>query len=202
VFHGAESDIGLSDLGQRQAAAAADWFTALKPTAVVSSGMLRARDTAAPIATACGVPHTIELDLHERRVGAMSGTSFSSASGPWPETIARWSAGETGFTTPGAESFDQLRERLVPAIHRVVAKYSGGRVLIVAHGVVCKVLLLTLLPGYGPADWVRLGRIPNLAVSELHYDTGWAAVRLLHLPPPVAALSAGAPTGVGEKSQA
>ena len=202
VFHGAESDIGLSDLGRRQTAAVAGWFAPLRPTAVVSSGMIRARDTAAPIAAACGVPHTIERDLHERRVGAMSGTSFSSASGPWPETIARWSAGETGFTTPGAESFDQLRARLVPALDRVVAAHSGGRVVVVAHGVVCKVLLLCLLPEYGPADWVRLGRIPNLAVSELRHDTGWAAVRLLQVPPPVAALSDGAPTGVGDKSQA
>lgn len=202
VFHGAESDIGLSDLGRRQAATAADWFAPFGVTAVVSSGMLRARDTAAPIAAACGVPHLIEPDLHERRVGAMSGTSFSSEGGPWPQTIDRWEAGDTAFTTPGAESFDDLRRRLVPAFERVAAAHPGGRVVVVAHGVVCKVLLLCLLPGHGPAAWKRLGRVPNLAVSELVGNSdGWAAAGLLQVPPPVATLSAGAPTGVGEKSQ-
>lgn len=64
VFHGAESDIGLSALGERQVAAVAQWFRPLGPTAVVSSAMRRAVDTAGPIASACGVPHLIEPDLH------------------------------------------------------------------------------------------------------------------------------------------
>lgn len=202
VFHGAESDIGLSDLGRRQAAAAAGWFAPHRVTAVVSSAMLRARDTAGPIAAACGVPHLIEPDLHERRVGELSGTSFSSEGGPWPRTVDRWEAGDTEFTTPGAESFDDLRRRLVPAFRRVADAHADGRVVVVAHGVVCKVLLLCFLSGYGPAAWKRLGRVPNLAVSELVGSAeSWAARQLLQLPPPVAALSHGAPTGVGEKSQ-
>lgn len=202
VFHGAESDVGLSDLGRRQAEAAAPWFAPLAPSAVVSSAMTRARDTAAPIAAACGVSHLIEPDLHERRVGALSGTAFSSEGGPWPDTITRWVAGETSFTTPGAESFDQLRERLLPAFRRVAERFSGGRVVVVAHGVVCKVLLLSLLPGYGPADWQRLGRVANLSVSELRKaGEGWRAARLLEVPPPVAELTAGVPTEAGEKSQ-
>jgi 2,3-bisphosphoglycerate-dependent phosphoglycerate mutase len=169
----------------------------------VSSAMLRARDTAAPIAAACGVPHLIEPELHERRVGVLSGTSFSSEGGPWPETIDRWEAGDTAFTTPGAESFDDLCRRLVPAFLRLIEQHAGGRVVVVAHGVVCKVLLLCLLPGHGPGAWKRLGRVANLAVSELTLAAGgeWAAPVLLQLPPPVAALNAGAPTGVGEKSQ-
>ncbi|MBN9517886.1 histidine phosphatase family protein [bacterium] len=203
VFHGAESDVGLSDLGRRQAGAAAGWFVGRGVTAVVSSGMLRARDTAAPVAAACGGPHLIEPDLHERRVGGLSGTPFSSVGGPWPDTIDRWEAGDTAFATPGAESFDDLRRRLLPAFERVAERHAGGRVVVVAHGVVCKVLLLCLLPGYGPAAWKRLGRVPNLAVSELTRTAagGWAAAELLQVPPPVAALSDGAPTGVGEKSQ-
>ncbi|QDU21600.1 histidine phosphatase family protein [Urbifossiella limnaea] len=202
VFHGAESDIGLSELGRRQAAAAAGWFAPLGVTAVVSSGMLRARDTAAPVAAASGVPHSIEPHLHERRVGAMSGTSFSSEDGPWPQTIDRWEAGDTAFSTPGAESFDDLRRRLVPAIERVAAAHPGGRVVVVAHGVVCKVLLLCLLPGHGPGVWKQLGRVANLSVSELtRTGEGWSAAGLLQVPPPVAALTDGAPTGVGEKSQ-
>lgn len=203
VFHGAESDIGLSDLGRRQAEAAAGWFRDLGPTAVVSSAMLRARDTAGPIAERCGVPHLIEPDLHERRVGTLSGTPFSMNHGPWPETIARWAAGDTAFTTHGAESFDAIRDRVVPAFRRVAEAHPGGRVVVVAHGVVCKVLMLSLLPGWGPADWVRFGRVANLSVSELRLDGGsWAAGDLLRVPPPVAALTDGEPTGTGEKSSA
>jgi 2,3-bisphosphoglycerate-dependent phosphoglycerate mutase len=199
VFHGAESDIGLSDLGRRQAAAAAGWFAGRGLTAAVSSAMTRARDTAAPIAAACGVPHVVVPELHERRVGALGGTAFDHLTGPWADTIARWVAGDTAYTTPGAESFADLQARLLPAWRAVVEAHPGGRPLVVAHGVVCKVLLLSLLPGWGASGWTRIGRVSNLSVSELvpHGD-GWSAAQLLIVPPPVAALTAGVPTGVGK----
>jgi len=201
VFHGAESNIGLSALGHRQAAAAASWFRDRQPTAVVSSAMIRARETAGPIAAACGVPHLIEPDLHERRVGALGGTSFSSQSGPWHDTIHRWMAGDTAYTTPGAESFDELTARLVPAMERIAKRFPDGRTVVVAHGVVCKALLLSLLEGRSPADWQTLGKVMNLAASELRFNgKTWTAGALLEVPPPVAALQAEATTG--EKSQA
>lgn len=200
VFHGAESDIGLSELGHRQAAAAADWFRDLRPTAVVSSGMLRARDTARPIAEACGIPHLIEPDLHERRVGALGGQSFSASEGPWADTVREWSSGNTAFTTAGAESFDEIAARVLPAWDRVAAAHAGGRVVVVAHGVVCKVLLLSLLEGWNPGGWVELGRVANLAVTELRpAGKRWEAAQLLVLPPPVSALTQGNPTGLGRQ---
>src|SRR5436309_841155 len=71
VFHGAESDVGLSERGHRQAEAIARYFAALGPDVVVSSAMRRARDTAQPIAAACGLPLIVEPELHERRVGVL-----------------------------------------------------------------------------------------------------------------------------------
>lgn len=190
VFHGAESDIGLSERGHRQAAAAAEWFAVHQPTAVVSSGMLRAVQTASPIAALRGIPHHWEPDLRERHVGELTGTSFSSHSGPWHDTIQRWMAGDTRYTTPGAESFDDLQARLLPAFERIATRFRGERTVVVAHGVVCKVLLLSLLPELGPAAWQKLGRVANLAVSELQYEGAqWRAARLLEVPPPVAALT-------------
>lgn len=198
IFHGAESNIGLSDLGRRQAAAAGDWFRPLRPTVIVSSAMIRAIDTAAPIVSACESLHHVEPDFHERRVGALSGTSFSISDGAWPETIRHWTAGNTAFTTPGAESFDEIRDRVLAAWNRTIDRFPGDRLLIVAHGVVCKVLLLSLLAGRTVRDWVDLGRVANLSVSELvPSGEGWEARQLLVVPPPVAALTDGAPTGVG-----
>jgi 2,3-bisphosphoglycerate-dependent phosphoglycerate mutase len=191
MFHGFESDIELGEHGHRQARAAAEWFAELRPTAVVSSAMRRAVETAAPIAAACGVPHLHEPLLHERRVGPLSRQPRAEADAIWNDTITRWLAGETAYAFPGMESFDELRDRTLPAFRRVVEAHPGGRVVIVCHGVVCKVLLLSLLRGYGPADWVKIGSIPNLAVSEIVPDADlWAARQLLVLPPTVAAVNA------------
>lgn len=191
VFHGAESDISLSALGERQAKAAAPWFRERRPTIVVSSAMTRAVDTAKPIAAACGVPHAIEPRFHERIIGELCGVPFSATDGPWAETLREWTAGHTRFTTPGAESFEVLRARLQPAWAETARKFRGERIVLVAHGIVCKVLLLSLLEGWNATRWHELGRVENLATSELvQVDGGWRAERLLIVPEPVRGLNA------------
>lgn len=190
VFNGAEVDVELSDTGVRQAEALAAWFRKRQPTAVVSSGMRRAFDTAAPIARVCQVAHAVETDLHERRIGVLAGTEFRLDAGPWPETVRQWTAGNTSYSTPGAESFDDIADRCLPVIRRIAASNPGGRVAVVAHGVVCKVLLLRMLTEYGPADWINIGRVANVAVTELVPDgDGWRAERLLEVPETVLSLT-------------
>jgi hypothetical protein len=50
--------------------------------------------------------------------------------------------------------------------------------VIVAHGVVCKVLFLSILPGYSVADWQRLGPIRNVTLTKLELTAGyWQARR-------------------------
>ena len=192
VFHGAESDIALSSRGERQADAAAIWFCKLLPTIVVSSAMRRAVDTAKPIATACGVSHAIEPRFHERMIGELCGAPFSATDGPWADTLREWKAGNTRFTTPGAESFDEMRLRLWPAWEDTVRKHASERIVIVAHGIVCKVLLLNLLEGWNAKRWHELGRVENLATSELVQDAeGWRAEQLLVVPDGVRELSTG-----------
>jgi 2,3-bisphosphoglycerate-dependent phosphoglycerate mutase len=183
VFHGAESDVGLSERGRRQAEQLAPMLAEARPAAVISSAMRRAIDTALPITATCALALRIEPDLHERRVGALSGTSTQSKEGVWPDTLRRWVAGETGYAPPGAESFDAIRDRVLPVWRRLTREFAGQTLVIVAHGVVIRVLLLSELPGLGPGDWHRLGPIRNLGVNELLWTGAeWEAVRLNEVP--------------------
>lgn len=178
IFHGAESDVGLSERGRQQAAALAPVLAALEPAAVVSSGMRRAVDTAMPVALACGHELRVEPELHERRVGPMSGMSvFNTAI--WPETVRRWVAGDLDYASEGAESFADIRSRVVPVWERVTREYEGQPFVIVAHGIVCRVLILSVVAGFTHADWHRLDPTPNVAVNELLWVEGkWQAVRI------------------------
>jgi broad specificity phosphatase PhoE len=183
VFHGAESDVGLSDTGRRQAEVIARYFAQRRPDVVISSAMRRARDTALPIAAACGRTLLVEPDLHERRVGTLSGTATNDPTGVWPETARRWAAGETNYAPDGAESFDDIRDRVLPVWQRITREHAGQTLVVVAHGVVCKVLLLSLLPGSTVGDWRRIGPIANVAVSELVESAGtWQALTLNEQP--------------------
>jgi hypothetical protein len=70
VFYGAESDVGLSEKGRRQAEAIAEYLAALRPEVVISSGMRRARETVVPVARACKL--TLQVEPYQRQRGRAS----------------------------------------------------------------------------------------------------------------------------------
>lgn len=107
VFHGFESDTDLSAKGLRQAELLARVLAPKKPDVVASSGMLRARRTATPLAQALGLELHIVPELHERKVGILSGKPWSSDQ-VWPVTLEHWMRGETSHAHEGAESFDTM----------------------------------------------------------------------------------------------
>jgi broad specificity phosphatase PhoE len=182
VFNGAESDVPLSPRGERQARAIAPVLAALAPDALVSSGMQRALQTAAPIAQACGLEVRVEPDLHERRVGELQGRTNEQTGGLWTRTLDRWRAGDLAFAPPGAESFLDVQRRVLAVWNRLTTEFAGRTAVIVAHGHVCRVLLLSLLPGLSVDRWEDLGPIRNVAVTELvHSGESWQALRLNQL---------------------
>lgn len=183
VFHGFESDIDLSSRGYRQAAAFGPVIAALGPDVLISSNMLRARRTAEAIARATRLSIQIEPMLHERKVGDLQGTPIQGDFGVWPDTLARWVSGETSYAPPGMESFDQMRKRVMPVWDRVTQENQGKSLMIIAHGIVVRVILLSVLDGYNAADWPRLGRIANASISELvGSGRSWQAVRIGEVP--------------------
>jgi len=190
VFHGFESDVDLSELGYRQADAVAPVVAAWRPDVLICSAMRRARLTAEPIARACRIPPQTEPDLHERKVGALVGQPAQPELGIWPDTLQRWIDGDTGYAPEGSESFDQIRDRVLPVWQRLMQTHHGQKIAIVCHGIVCRVLTITLIPSLTLADWKRLGRIHNMSMSEFVEDgSSWRAERLYEVPPAVCALA-------------
>lgn len=182
IFHGAESDVGLSERGRRQAEAIAPLLEAEAPQVLVSSAMRRAIETGMPTARLCGLELRIEPELHERRVGALRGTSTKRREGVWPDTLRRWLEGDTAFAPPDAESFDDIHRRVLPVWQRITTQHAGQTIVIVAHGIICRVVLLSLLAGYSIGDWHRI-RTDNVAINELLYESdSWRALRLNELP--------------------
>lgn len=177
-FHGAESDVGLGPWGHRQAGLAAQELAALEPTAVYCSAMRRARETAEPIGRACGLEPRTVAALHERRMGPLSGVLLEEGLAAYEEAKVRWRGGALEYTHPGGESYRDIRERVVPVFREFVARHAGETIVIVAHGVVIRVLLTTLLDGYGPADFDRIG-ITNCGINDLRWDgSRWRAEAL------------------------
>jgi broad specificity phosphatase PhoE len=177
-FHGAESDVGLGERGRRQAEEVALTLAKLHPHALYCSPMRRAVETAWPIGRACDLVPQCVASLHESRMGPLSGRSKSEAMAEYDRAKARWMAGDLDYAQPGAESYADIRRRAVPAFEELVVRHPGATIVVVAHGVVIRVVLTTLLEGFRPAHFQAI-HIPNAGLNDLrHHGTHWSAVTL------------------------
>jgi len=168
-FHGAESDIGLSGAGVRQAELLAESLTGVGAAAIYSSAMRRAVDTALPIALACKLLPVSIAGLHERRIGPLSGLSREEGWSVYAASKARWIAGELDHTHDGGESYDDVRRRVVPILQELAARHAGEKIIVVAHGVVIRVALTSLVAGSHAAQFERFG-IDFASLNDLHFD--------------------------------
>lgn len=107
---GGHSPVPLTERGRQQAALTGRALVAVRPTAVISSDLLRAEQTAAAIAAATG--HTLELDpgLRERSLGVLDGLSFAECEARHPEA---WKALQ-GRVEAVPEGADARRRRGLP----------------------------------------------------------------------------------------
>lgn len=171
-FHGSESDVGLGETGRQQALAAAEAIRALRPHAVIASTMRRAIETARPIADACGLPLVTVPDLHERRMGPLSGTTWDASRAIYDGAARDWMCGDLDSTHEGGESYREIRDRVVPAFLGLARRYEGRTIAVILHGVVIRVLLTSLVEGFSVADYQAIS-IEHVKVYELTHRGPW-----------------------------
>ena len=123
-------------------------------------------------------------ELHERRIGRLSGVSREEGWATYAETKASWIAGDLDAAHPGGESFADIRRRDVPILEDLAARHVGGTIAVIAHGVVIRVALATLVNGFTPADFDRIA-IDFASVNDL-WCAGkvWTARALNHVVAP------------------
>jgi len=149
-------DIELNATGRAQAERAGPVLAGRGITQIVSSPMLRTRQTTEIVNRTLGLAVTFEPDLREVVFGGMEGKPLM----PWfPEWMAE------RFTPEGAETFAALRERAAGAMARVLQ--APGPVLIVAHGGIFRALrdLMGL-----PREGLTPNAVPLFCTPTL---TGW-----------------------------
>ena len=175
-FHGAESDVGLGDRGVRQAAFLAGYLPRFGPALICSSPMRRAIATARPIAEAAGQGVEVVEALHERRMGALSGRDKVEARAHYEEEVDNWMAGDLDYRREGSESFAEVRDRASGAIEALADRGAGRTIVLIAHGVLIRILLIGLLDDLEPDDFARIG-IDNGAINDLRRDGArWRSV--------------------------
>jgi broad specificity phosphatase PhoE len=139
-------DVPLSRLGESQAAALGRWFGKLspdeRPTIVLSSTYLRARETARLALEVSGIRRddisfVADERLREKEFGIFDRLTRVGVKEKYPEQAeARSVLGKFYFRPPGGESWCDVILRLRSVIDTITRDYRRERVLIVTHQVV------------------------------------------------------------------
>ncbi len=136
-------------------------------TAIVSSDLERAVETARHAAAALALEVTTDIGLREIDVGVWTGKSYREIEERYPEEWAAWSAG-LDVRRGGGETYAELAERVDAALLRIARANEGGRVLVVSHGGAIRSWVSRLL---GLADEGRraLSGVANTALTVVEW---------------------------------
>jgi probable phosphoglycerate mutase len=143
VLCGRMPGVELDEVGRSQAVRLGADLAALRPAALLTSPIGRARDTAAAIGKASGLAAQPCDALNEIDFGDWTGAGFAAlADDPgW----ARWNIARAEACPPGGEPMREAQARVVAGIQRMQADHPHGTVLVVSHADIIKAVLLWCL---------------------------------------------------------
>lgn len=174
------ADPPLDEVGQLEADHLADMLAEMPIHAVVSSPRLRARQTAEAVAARHDLTVVVDAGLDDRDYGEWTGHVTD-------DVVARFGSVDAA---PGVEIRADFENRVLATFHHLVGMASEGRLVIVAHDAINRVLLARLVddlpddPGLIQQDtgcWNRL----ELISGRWHAPVVNSRSRLDEAEPPV-----------------
>jgi probable phosphoglycerate mutase len=181
-------NVGLNAIGLAQAQRLAARMAGETAHAVYVSDLLRARQTAEPIAGELALQPVPETGLREQSFGRVDGMRVDDIQRDHPDAWAGWLRFDEDLAMPEGESTRAFHARVIEAVQRVVAAHPEQTVVIVTHGGVLDMIYRTArsLGLSGP----RQSDIPNAGLNRIKVREGnfdilsWADTRhLADLPP-------------------
>jgi broad specificity phosphatase PhoE len=171
----------LSARGHRQAELTARTLKSESLTAIYSSDLARAIETARPLSNLTRLPiHGTEA-FRERSVGVMEGLTFEAAAQQHPEQYAALLRRDFEHVLTGGESYRQLLDRARQKLDEIIDQNRGGKIAVFSHtGTIC-ILALHLMGALDSPElkpvWISSG---NCGITRFELrDDGF--VRVLNI---------------------
>jgi len=135
----------LSARGHRQAELTARTLKSESLTAIYSSDLARAIETARPLSKLTGLQIHSTNAFRERSVGVMEGLTFEAAAQQHPEQYAALLRRDFEHVLTGGESYRQLLDRAREKLDEIIEQNHGGKIAVFSHtGTIC-ILALHLM---------------------------------------------------------
>jgi probable phosphomutase (TIGR03848 family) len=133
ILPGRAPGLHLSEMGQAQASELAERIKELsrKPTAIFTSPLERAKETALPIAKALRLRPLIDRGLLECDFGTWTGKKLATLS-----RRVEWRAVQNApstFRFPEGESFSEMQQRMWSTLERLAKRHRNRTIVVVSH---------------------------------------------------------------------
>jgi probable phosphoglycerate mutase len=163
-WHGS-TDGHLTERGREEAELVATHLARTRPevAAVYSSPLTRARDTAAQIARALGLPVIVATGLAEYGIGILENETYADLAGA--HRFFEQAEADLEWAPSGGESLNGVATRVLATWRQVAHEHRGREVALVSHGAAIAIGLATVLDG-NPRLWPRY-RLRNTSVTEI-----------------------------------
>jgi valyl-tRNA synthetase len=152
---GSGSDVPLNDAGIAQAHKAAESLKNQKIDLIISSHLIRAKQTAEIIAEATGAEIIYDEELRERHFGKMEGVLHSEVDDLHPKFWKDYSGKDSE-----SESYQELEERVHRAFQKHKDAHHHKNIVVVCHGGSLR-MLLKRLKNLTPEESFARDIIPN-----------------------------------------
>jgi broad specificity phosphatase PhoE len=138
-------DPPLNAAGRSQAHLVSQHLALFGATALYSSDLQRAYETAQIISQAVGLRIVQKTALREMHFGAWQGLTTQQIRAQDPEGYAARRADPYDVPPPGGETWRQFYKRAVQAVREMLAATAARRLIVVTHSGVCTALGLRAL---------------------------------------------------------
>ena len=128
----------LSDLGRHQAAMTAKSLAKEGIHAIYSSDLLRAVQSAEPLASLLNLPIETSEAFRERHIGVLEGLTFDESKVQFPKDYYALINRNINHIISGGESYRHLLRRITAKLDELLRKHRGERVAVYSHtGAIC-----------------------------------------------------------------
>jgi 2,3-bisphosphoglycerate-dependent phosphoglycerate mutase len=128
----------LSELGRQQAEKTAKLLAKEGISAIYCSDLLRAVQTAEPLAEMVGLPINTSPAFRERHVGVLEGLTFDESKERFPRDYYALINRNVNHVITDGESYKQLLRRITDELSKILQQHQRQRIAIFSHtGAIC-----------------------------------------------------------------
>jgi broad specificity phosphatase PhoE len=113
--------------------------------AVYTSNLSRAVRSAGIIAEPFSLKPVEIPELRERSFGLWEGMTFTEIKEKYPEEFEAWANDPLKYSPIGGESTLDVKDRIIPAVTKILDSHKGENIAVVAHGGVNRIILCHVL---------------------------------------------------------